>query len=81
MLFVIEAIGVFILLVVTDFVWARYTQTVTQDRPYAAAIYTAFIILCGGVSTISYVNDPRLLLPAVLGGMAGTIIAMKWKVK
>lgn len=79
--FALQALVVFILLIITDFVWTRYTQSVTAERPYSAAVYTAFIILCSGVSTISYVHDPRLLVPAVVGGMVGTVVAMRWKRK
>lgn len=60
-----------------DFIWARYIQHIQGKNPLRATLYAGLVVAIGGLTTIEYVSDHRLLLPAVLGAMAGTLIAVK----
>lgn len=59
-----------------DFVWARYTYHLVKKNPCAAGVYSSLIVLLNGVCTIMYVDDPHLLIAAVLGAFVGTVIAV-----
>lgn len=72
-----KAAIVFIAMFALDFVWARYTFAMTQKRAGAAATYSAVIIGLGGASTINYVSDHWMLIPAAAGAFAGTWLAVE----
>lgn len=59
-----------------DIVWARYTISLTNDRPMRAGSYAALVIALSGFAAINYVNDPWMLLPAAVGAFCGTIVGM-----
>lgn len=67
---------VFAIMFVLDIVWARYTAALVAKRIGSASSYAAFIAVLSGVSTISYVNDHWLLVPAAFGAFAGTALGM-----
>lgn len=75
--FFLKSVAIFALVCALDFVWANYTKSVTNNRVVHACFFSAMIYLLGGISTIGYVADPRLLAPAVLGGIVGTVLAMR----
>jgi uncharacterized metal-binding protein len=70
--FALKALAVFLLVFTLDFVWAGYTKAITQHRRLSACVFSALIYVVGALSTIGYVSNPWLILPAVIGGMAGT---------
>lgn len=75
----LQAAAVFVAIFVLDFVWARYTYAMTQERPWAAGFYGAAIFLLSGFSVVQYTTNHWLLIPAAIGGFAGTFAAVKWK--
>ena len=77
--FALKALAVFLLVFTLDFVWAGYTKAITEHRKLWACAYSAAIYVVGALSTIGYVNNPWLILPAVLGGMAGTWAYLEWE--
>jgi hypothetical protein len=66
-------------MVVLDFVWARYTVTVTQRLPIKSGSYAALIMVLNGTVTLTYVHDPWMILAAAAGAFVGTYLAGKWK--
>ncbi len=72
-----SAIIVFAIMTALDFVWARYTAAVTDKRRLAAALYSGAIVGLGGFSTISYVDNHWMLIPAVAGALFGTYLAVR----
>lgn len=59
-----------------DFIWAKYTAYIVAQRPYAAGFAAALIMVCNGVVTLIYVQDPSMLIPAALGAFTGTAAAV-----
>lgn len=72
---------VFSLCFALDFVYSRWTQAITEEQPYRATGWAALCYTLTGLSTVQYVGDPWLLIPAVLGCMGGTFCAVKFKRK
>jgi hypothetical protein len=60
-----------------DFVWARYTLTTAEKQPWWAGGYASVLIILSGVVTLTYVNDPWMLIPAAGGAFAGTFLSIK----
>lgn len=71
-----KALGVFLAMVAVDFAWARYTQSITDDNPAKAAVWSGVIVALGAYATIAYVGDPYLVAPAILGAGVGTYAAV-----
>lgn len=60
-----------------DFLYARYTMAITNRLRPLAGLYGAGIIALSGYAAINYVNDPWMLIPAMIGAFFGTIAGMK----
>lgn len=67
---------VFAALFVLDIVWARYTTAITERRRIVASSYSAAIIVLGAYATINYIDDPRMIVPAMLGAFCGTFVGI-----
>jgi hypothetical protein len=74
---ILRALITFAALFVLDIVWARYTIALTDRRRVLAGSYASAIIALGAVGTISYINDPWMVLPAMLGAFAGTFVGIQ----
>lgn len=75
-LFAAQAVGVFALIVCLDYAWARYNIATADKQPMRAAILAVAIYFLGGLSTISFVDNHIMLIPALLGAFVGTYIAV-----
>jgi hypothetical protein len=73
----VKALAVFAMVFGLDLVWARYTIAVAARRPMAASLYAAFIFSVGGLTTMAYMTDKWMLVPAALGAFAGTYVATR----
>jgi hypothetical protein len=71
----------FTILFALDFVYAKWTQTITAGHATPAAGWAALCYALTGLATVQYVADPWLLIPAVLGCMCGTFAAVKFRGK
>lgn len=73
----------FIIIFAIDFIvsygWAKAVKGISDNQALQAALWAGFITLSGGISTISYVLNHWLLIPAVLGSVIGTYIAVKFR--
>lgn len=74
---VTSAALVFLALFALDFVWARYTFALSSRQSWRAASYASVIIFLSGGAAVGYVNDPVLLIPAMIGAFAGTFVAVR----
>lgn len=72
----VDALIVFATVFALDLLYARYMPAVAEHRKLAAGSYAAAIIACSGYAAVNYVNDPWMLLPAMAGAFAGTIVGM-----
>lgn len=76
MSFPILCIISFLALFVTDLCWAFYISRVKDHQPLRSALWAVGLFLTGAIGTISYVNDPWLLIPAAIGAFSGTFLAV-----
>jgi hypothetical protein len=74
---IVQGIIVFAALFALDVVWARYTAAVTDRRRTVASSYASAIIALGAFATINYIDDPRMIVPAMLGAFCGTFIGIR----
>lgn len=72
-------LAMFAILFALDFVYSRWTMTVTEGHAAQASLWAALCYGLTGLATVQYVSDPWLLIPAVLGCMCGTYTAVKFK--
>lgn len=73
----LNAFLVFGIVFAMDLVWARYTAAITAHRHILAGTYASAIIALSGYAAINYVNDPWMLLPAMVGAFCGTVVGIK----
>lgn len=77
MTFYLKASLVFISAFITDAVWAYYIKHTSQNNAWRSSASGAIIVLIGGLMTVEYVQDRRLILAAALGGFWGTFALVK----
>lgn len=71
-----KALAVFLAVALADAAWSLYMLAVAAHRPFAAAGYSAGIVVMGAFVTVAYVKDRRYLLPAALGAFVGTYLSV-----
>jgi hypothetical protein len=69
---------VFFMMMITDYFWGVYIKSVANHQAIRASLFGALIMLCGAFTAISYISDHWALIPAVIGGMIGTYISVKY---
>jgi len=74
MLKILAAFGAMVAL---DFAWAKYTIYCADRRPAHAAAIASIIFGLGAYVTLTYVDDPWMLLPATAGALVGTYLAVR----
>jgi hypothetical protein len=70
---------VFAIALVSDYVWTACIHSISKEKPLSAAFFSALTVLLGGVATITFVSQPKYLIPAVLGAFAGTYLTVRLK--
>jgi hypothetical protein len=60
-----------------DFVWAKYIAHTSKSNAMKASFYSALLTIIGAVVTMTYVDDHRMIIPAALGALVGTYLAIK----
>lgn len=69
----------FILGVVTDFVWAKYMQSVTVHKAFSAANWSILIYVCGIYYTLLVVeHNIAAILAYLVGGWIGMYCSVKY---
>lgn len=72
----VHAFLVFAVVGVTDVVWAHYTMAVSAKAPFRAMVAAGLIIAAGIVSIDAYIESRLYVIPAILGAMLGTFVAV-----
>ena len=67
----------FFLMILLDYGWAKYIANVSSKKPLPAAFWSVTIYLIGASLTVLVVEDHAIILPASLGTLVGTYIAVK----
>lgn len=66
-------------MIAADICWALYFIKVSERKSVQAGIWGSSIVLFGAITTVGYVNDPTLLVAAVLGAFIGTTGTVYYK--
>lgn len=64
-------------MILLDYGWAKYISNVSAKNAAPAAFWSVTIYLIGAVLTLFIVEDHLVIIPASLGTIAGTYIAVK----
>lgn len=67
----------FVAVFVLDLCWVYYVRQVDRGTPMAAGLWASFLFLTSAAATVSYVENPKLLVPAVAGAFFGTVVGVK----
>lgn len=70
---------VFLAAGVVDAIWAFYIMACAEKAAFKASLWGGAVMCIGGFLTITYVSDHSFLPTAVLGGIIGTYITVKYK--
>jgi len=70
---------VFLLDLLTAFLWAMGIKAVSGNRPLAAAMWSGLITLASALSLVAINKDLWMLIPAVVGSSVGTYLGAKEK--
>ncbi len=77
----LEVILIFLATAASDVLWVFYIRRTSEGKAVSAAIFSAFIILLGGLVILAYVNNQWYLIPAAFGAFVGTLITIKFDFK
>lgn len=64
---------------VVDSIWAFYIIACADKSPIKAALWGAAVMGIGAFLTITYVGDHTYLPTAIVGGMIGTYLTVRFK--
>jgi hypothetical protein len=70
-------VAVFFSMVFVDMLWAKYMLALAGKQAMKSALLSGGIILCGVFTTISYVENHWLVIPAAIGAFIGTYFTVK----
>jgi hypothetical protein len=75
--FIITFFAVFI----TDIINAYYIKAIQDNSVIAASLWATAVTFTASVAVISFTQDNRMLIAALLGAFCGTYVALKFKKK
>ena len=70
---------VFLAIMLLDMLWAFYVDAIAKYHPYIAAFTAGALYIFSAIGVLAYTEDRIFLIPAVVGAMVGTFIAVKYK--
>jgi uncharacterized membrane protein YfcA len=73
----LTGIAIFVLTVVTDIIWARYTQYVADGDRHQASLMATFIIGMTAVTWYAYHVTLWMAIPMLAGAYIGTYLGMR----
>lgn len=71
------SIAVFFATVIVDLAWSLYIRFLAKDKIVSASVFSSLIILLGAFSTLSYIDNRWMILPAAVGAFVGTLISKR----
>lgn len=69
-----KALNVCAAVALSDAIWARYISAISSNSKLAASGWSVLVIGLGAYVIVSYVEDRRLVLPAMVGAFIGTYL-------
>ena len=70
---------VFLIGLVFDSLYVLWNHFVSTDRTFRAAATSTLLTALGMLGTLAVVNDPKVIVPQLMGVFAGTYAGMKIK--
>lgn len=77
----VKAVLVFVNAGLVDLAWALYIRRTAAGKAVAAANFGVLILALGAFNTLSFVQQPLLLAPIVVGGWLGTYLVVRYEHK
>lgn len=77
-MYALQFIGVMVATALVDVCWTFYFINVSREKALWAGWWSTLIVAFGAVVTVSYVNDPTLLVAAFIGAFAGTSLTIQY---
>ncbi len=68
----LSILGAFAAMTITEFLWAFYIHNLRDNKEHHAGLYCGAIVLFAGFTTILFMENHWLLLPAAIGAWFGT---------
>jgi len=65
-----------VLMLITDFCWAFSIRRIKDGNAFKSAMWNALLMLTSGFVTISYVTNPWMIIPVVIGAFIGTFLGV-----
>lgn len=81
MMYILKFFGVMLSMFLVDICWAKYFIFVGKHKAFPAAFWGSMIMIFGAFTTINYVDDRTLLIPAFIGGFIGTYLTVHREAK
>lgn len=75
--FALRCMMVFLFTAIADWAWALYIIETSSKNAIRSSVMAGLLILLGAFVTLSYVEDRRMLIPAVIGAVVGTYLCVK----
>ena len=69
---------VFVVTLITDGLWAYYIAHTAAKNAWRATFSSGAIVLSGAFVILTYIDDHLALIPALIGGMIGTYITVRY---
>lgn len=76
---VIGATLIFLAIFVSDVFWVKCVRSVNEENPLMSGLWAIGIFLPTALTTVAYVYNPWLLIPACAGHFCGTAATVWWK--
>ena len=73
-----QAVIVFLVTVVTDFFFGRYTITCAERKAVPASFWSMVYSVAYALLVIEYVHNPWLIAVVAVASAVGTYISIKW---
>jgi hypothetical protein len=71
----LQAALVFVATMFVDYAWSVYIRSLATTKMLRAAVWSSIIVFAGGFTTIEYISNHWMLIPAMLGAFLGTLLS------
>lgn len=71
----LQVVLVFAATAFVDYAWSVYIRSLATTKMLRAAVWSSIIVFAGGFTTIEYISNHWMLIPAMVGAFVGTIVS------
>ena len=73
----VNIVAVFCATIIVEALWTMAVVETARRRALIAALYSAFLPLVAGYTTISFIRNPLMLVVIAVGAFVGTFVTLK----